>query len=226
MLIGRFLDDRADAGDRRLARGQEDRARPRPAPSRPTAALFVGLLVGVILIVGGLTFFPALALGPIVEHLAMLAGQTSTDRGVMPWKLQTRKRRRSRPARPGDPRARRSAGLRQARPARADQEPGDVRGRGRGGADHRPLPARPRRRAAATRLHVPDHALALVHRAVRQLRRGGGRGPRQGAGRRLRRTRTETAGQAARPRRRAATTSSCPAPASRSATSCWSRPAT
>jgi potassium-transporting ATPase potassium-binding subunit len=38
--------------------------------------LFVGLLVGVILIVGGLTFFPALALGPIVEHLAMLAGQT------------------------------------------------------------------------------------------------------------------------------------------------------
>lgn len=38
--------------------------------------LFVGLLVGVILIVGGLTFFPALALGPIVEHLAMTAGQT------------------------------------------------------------------------------------------------------------------------------------------------------
>ncbi|PWC40172.1 potassium-transporting ATPase subunit KdpA [Azospirillum sp. TSO22-1] len=37
-------------------------------------ALFVGLLVGVILIVGGLTFFPALALGPVVEHLAMNAG--------------------------------------------------------------------------------------------------------------------------------------------------------
>jgi len=36
--------------------------------------LFVGLLVGVILIVGGLTFFPALALGPIVEQLAMSAG--------------------------------------------------------------------------------------------------------------------------------------------------------
>jgi K+-transporting ATPase ATPase A chain len=36
--------------------------------------LFVGLLVGVVLIVGGLTFFPALALGPIVEHLAMRAG--------------------------------------------------------------------------------------------------------------------------------------------------------
>jgi K+-transporting ATPase ATPase A chain len=39
-----------------------------------TSPLFVGLLVGVILIVGGLTFFPALALGPIVEHLAMQAG--------------------------------------------------------------------------------------------------------------------------------------------------------
>jgi K+-transporting ATPase ATPase A chain len=37
--------------------------------------LFVGLLVGVILIVGGLTFFPALALGPVVEHFAMMAGQ-------------------------------------------------------------------------------------------------------------------------------------------------------
>ena len=35
-----------------------------------TGTLFVGLVVGVILIVGGLTFFPALALGPIVEHLA------------------------------------------------------------------------------------------------------------------------------------------------------------
>ena len=38
--------------------------------------LFVGLLVGVILIVGGLTFFPALAVGPIVEHLALGLGQT------------------------------------------------------------------------------------------------------------------------------------------------------
>ena len=39
-----------------------------------TGGLFVGLVVGVILVVGGLTFFPALALGPIVEHLAMTAG--------------------------------------------------------------------------------------------------------------------------------------------------------
>jgi K+-transporting ATPase ATPase A chain len=33
----------------------------------------VGLLIGVILIMGGLTYFPAIALGPIVEHLAMQA---------------------------------------------------------------------------------------------------------------------------------------------------------
>jgi K+-transporting ATPase ATPase A chain len=39
-----------------------------------TGGLFVGLVVGVIVIVGGLTFFPALALGPLVEHLAMTAG--------------------------------------------------------------------------------------------------------------------------------------------------------
>jgi K+-transporting ATPase ATPase A chain len=38
--------------------------------------LFVGLLIAIILIMGGLQFFPALALGPIVEHIVMLAGQT------------------------------------------------------------------------------------------------------------------------------------------------------
>jgi K+-transporting ATPase ATPase A chain len=38
-----------------------------------TGGLFVGLVAGVIVIVGGLTFFPALALGPIVEQLAMQA---------------------------------------------------------------------------------------------------------------------------------------------------------
>src|SRR3979411_1359234 len=47
---------------------------PRSAGTFPTTGgLFVGLTVGVILIVGGLTFFPALALGPIVEHLSMRA---------------------------------------------------------------------------------------------------------------------------------------------------------
>ncbi|UPG90508.1 potassium-transporting ATPase subunit KdpA [Luteibacter aegosomaticola] len=49
---------------------------PESAGTLPTATpLFTALLVFVVLVVGGLTFLPALALGPIVEHLAMLAGQ-------------------------------------------------------------------------------------------------------------------------------------------------------
>ncbi len=47
---------------------------PASSGTLPTdGGLFVGLLVGSIVVIGGLTFFPALALGPIVEHLAMLA---------------------------------------------------------------------------------------------------------------------------------------------------------
>ena len=50
---------------------------PASAGTFPThTPLFVALLIAVILIIGGLTFFPALALGPIAEHFAMLAGQT------------------------------------------------------------------------------------------------------------------------------------------------------
>jgi K+-transporting ATPase ATPase A chain len=52
-------------------------AKPKLAPTAGTlpthTGLFVGLLIGVILILGGLQFFPALALGPIVEHFQMLA---------------------------------------------------------------------------------------------------------------------------------------------------------
>ncbi|MGC3990341.1 MAG: potassium-transporting ATPase subunit KdpA [Chthoniobacteraceae bacterium] len=41
-----------------------------------TGATFSGLLVGVILIVAGLTFFPVLSLGPVVEHFLMLASRS------------------------------------------------------------------------------------------------------------------------------------------------------
>jgi len=55
-------------------------AKPKLAPSAGTfptdGALFVALLVGVLVIVSGLEYFPALALGPIVEHFQMLAGKT------------------------------------------------------------------------------------------------------------------------------------------------------
>jgi K+-transporting ATPase ATPase A chain len=73
MLIGRFLmivPMLAVAGS--LA---AKKVVPPSAGTFPTdGGLFVGLLIGVILIVGGLTYFPALSLGPIVEHLAMNAG--------------------------------------------------------------------------------------------------------------------------------------------------------
>jgi K+-transporting ATPase ATPase A chain len=73
MLIGRFamiVPMLAVAGS--LA------AKQKVAPSSGTfpthGSLFVGLVIGVILIMGGLTFFPALVLGPIAEHFAMLHG--------------------------------------------------------------------------------------------------------------------------------------------------------
>jgi K+-transporting ATPase ATPase A chain len=75
MLIGRFLmviPALALAGS--LAR---KKAVPPSLGTFPvTTPLFTGLLVGVILIVGALTFFPAVSLGPILEHLLMGAGKT------------------------------------------------------------------------------------------------------------------------------------------------------
>ena len=51
---------------------------PAGAGSFPTTGgLWVGLLVGIILVLGGLTFLPSLALGPIADHLAMIGGQLS-----------------------------------------------------------------------------------------------------------------------------------------------------
>jgi potassium-transporting ATPase potassium-binding subunit len=73
MFVGRFwmiVPTMAIAGS--LA---EKKKVPASAGTFPTTGgLFVGLLIGVIVIVGGLTFFPALALGPIVEQLSINAG--------------------------------------------------------------------------------------------------------------------------------------------------------
>jgi potassium-transporting ATPase potassium-binding subunit len=50
---------------------------PASAGTLPTGGVqFVGLLIGTVVIVGGLTFLPALALGPVAEHFAMRAGMT------------------------------------------------------------------------------------------------------------------------------------------------------
>ncbi|MGI8772720.1 MAG: potassium-transporting ATPase subunit KdpA [Acidobacteriaceae bacterium] len=75
MLIGRFLmvvPMLAVAGN--LA--QKKLVPPSPGTFPVHTPLFTLLLVGVILIVGALTFFPALSLGPILEHLLMHAGRT------------------------------------------------------------------------------------------------------------------------------------------------------
>jgi potassium-transporting ATPase potassium-binding subunit len=75
MLLGRFafmIPVLAIAGS--LA------AKPKLAPSAGTfpthGPLFIGLLMGVILIMGGLQFLPALSLGPLAEHYSMMAGKT------------------------------------------------------------------------------------------------------------------------------------------------------
>ncbi len=75
MLVGRFLmiiPMLAIAGN--LA--QKKYVPPSLGTFPVTTPLFTVLLIGVILIVGALTFFPALSLGPILEHLLMAAGKT------------------------------------------------------------------------------------------------------------------------------------------------------
>ena len=75
MLAGPFLDDHSRRW-RWPARLVGKKAVPESLGTFPTnGSLFVVLLVGVVIIVGALTFFPALALGPIVEHFLALAGK-------------------------------------------------------------------------------------------------------------------------------------------------------
>ena len=167
----------------------------RPAPGTlPThTPLFVGWLVGVVLLVGALTFVPALALGPIVEHLLMADGQlsamtaqyepmirdTQTD-VVSAASLYRRARLWTRSCKL-DPRV-------------AGAQPGHVRGRGRQRADHVLCGSR----RCSGQGEAPAGfiwrrvAVAVVHRAVRQLRRGDGRGRGKAQAEALRKTRQET----------------------------------
>ncbi|GBG58161.1 potassium-transporting ATPase potassium-binding subunit [Sporomusaceae bacterium FL31] len=75
MLLGRFgviIPVLAIAG----SMAEKKISPPGPGTFSTTGWLFIGLLAGVVLIVGALTFLPALALGPIVEYLLMLQGTT------------------------------------------------------------------------------------------------------------------------------------------------------
>ena len=75
MLLGRFLPMIAVLALAGSLAGKQPV--PASAGTLPTdGPLFTGLLIGVVIIVGGLTFFPALALGPIVEHFLLGQGAT------------------------------------------------------------------------------------------------------------------------------------------------------
>ena len=126
MLFGRFfmiMPMLAIAG----SLGRKKRVPPSLGTFPVTTPLFTALLVGVIVIVGALTFFPALSLGPIVEHFLM-----HERTGVLNGDAS----QASRPI--WDPQiVRRAVGdaLAQAAPAHDGAEPGDVRRRGRQRAD-------------------------------------------------------------------------------------------
>ena len=175
--------------------------------------------IGVILIVGALTFFPALSLGPIVEHLLMSAGRLVLMMALTKRPLF-------------DPpivrRATRDAFVK-LDPRHMVRNPvmfvvlvGSVL---HDAGARRATSSAGRRR----RLHAAARALALVHRAVRELRRSDGRRARQGAGgRRCARSRTQTHRQAADadPHDRTLDFERCPAPGCGAATSCSARRAT
>jgi len=75
MLVGRFstiIPALIIAG----ALAQKKTVPPSIATFPTTGFLFIAMLVGVIIIVGALTFFPVFTLGPILEHLLMAAGKT------------------------------------------------------------------------------------------------------------------------------------------------------
>ena len=163
-----------------------------------------------IVIVGALTFFPALSLGPIVEHFLMTNGT-----GVLMAHAQAHSPsgiRRSSAAQPADAVRKLDPRTMAKNPVMFVVEVGSVLttillvlDAVAGGTRHR--------------LRAADHVLALAHRAVRQLRRGDGRRTRQGAGRHaaqgadrdrrqprcVRRTRTEDRCR----RRRCARATSC-----------------
>ena len=127
MLFGRFfmiIPPLAIAG----SLGRKKQVPPSLGTFPVTTPLFTALLVGVIVIVGALTFFPALSLGPIVEHFLMHDGT-----GVLNGDHTTRSTLDLEPA---DRPARRSGtAFRKLHPRTMARNPGHVRRRGRQRAD-------------------------------------------------------------------------------------------
>ena len=125
MLVRPATGWRSGARHRGLAGAQEARPARRRARCPTHTPLFVALLVGAVMLVGALTFFPALALGPIVEHLQLMPG-TSEARTMT---IETKRLSMFDPALD-----RRPAILDQFQkldPRQSGSQPGDVRRRGR-----------------------------------------------------------------------------------------------
>ena len=181
------LPDRPRPGHRRLAGPQAGRSRRRPAPSPPARPLFAGLLVGVVAHRRRPHLLPRprprphrRAPGPLMS--------TTTARNRDPDRHPDARNPPSSRGSLLDPAILTQAAIgrrRQARPAPDGPQPGHVRRRGRQRAHHHRLPPRPRvvDRRAQNLFAGLVAAVAVVHRAVRQLRRGHGRGPGQGPGR-------------------------------------------
>ena len=216
--------DRAGAGDRRLAGGQEAHAGRPPARCRRTARCSSALLIGTVLLVGLLTYVPALALGPggrapdaVVRETE--AGHDHDNARHLPLfdPALVKPAAASMPSRKLDPR------VQWRNPVMFVVYVGSILTTVAAGC--RPWSAQGE---APAGFILADRAVAVVHGAVRQLRRGAGRGPQQGAGGVAARHEAQTSSakklRAAAPRLAVAPS---PAPTNCArATSCWSRPAT
>ncbi len=137
---------------RRFPRPQEERARRgRDVPHRTRRCSSV-LVIGVIVIVGGLTFFPVLALGPIVEQL----GPPLSREPFGCTRPENAPQTLVEPEPSVPSRARRSTASSSSNPRTLDrQQPGDVHRAGRQRADHGPVPPGPRRRRRTPRTCSP-----------------------------------------------------------------------
>ena len=171
-----LLAGRPGARDRGLARPEEDR--PGGPGTLPThTPLFVALLIGVVVLVGALTFVPALALGP--DRRAPHARRGEVRRASMAGTVTVRSL--------FDPTIVRQAvidSFRKLTPARQVRNPvmfvvyvGSIL------TTLLWIQALVGTGEAPACVHLLGVGLALVHRALRQLRRGDGGGTRQGAGR-------------------------------------------
>ncbi len=158
---------------------------PASAGTLPThGTLFVILLIGSVVLVGLLNYVPALALGPVVEQLTLVL-----SRALERFRKQSHAATKH-PSRPfpgsttrGLIPARHRRCVHQARSARAVAQPRDVRRLHRQHHHDRPVdPGAARLRRSRAGLHPGRGAVAVVHGAVRQLRRGARRRPQQGPG--------------------------------------------